>query len=284
MQSLVDALNRHQYVRAYYYWEAGAQGLPPFAQFQAGYANTQSTQLTLGTITSSGAAGHIYFNTPVVFVVQTTGGTQTFFGCYIMNWVQPGVQGAPPFQPMAINQAHVQQAANGTDAASLLAGACQKFPGLPPQVTPTPAPDDITPARYLDDRSDAVQVLRSLFNAVNRKEYVRAYSYWEANAQGLPPFSQFQQGYANTTAVTLTVGTVTGNAGAGQFYYMVPVTLVATSTRGTTQTFVACYTVHQSSPDAQGVPPFRPMGIRSAKVTLVANNANTTSLMAQICQ
>jgi hypothetical protein len=205
-------------------------------------------------------------------------------GCYILNWVQPGVQGAPPFEPMAINQAHVQQVANGANLTPLLAQACQNFPGLPLQATPTPVPDDITPARYLDDRSDAVQVLRSLFNAVNRKEYVRAYSYWEANAQGLPPFSQFQQGYANTAAVTLTVGTVTGNAGAGQFYYMVPVTLVATNTRSATQTFVACYTVHQSSPDAQGTPPFRPMGIRSAKVTLVANNANTASLMAQICQ
>lgn len=217
-------------------------------------------------------------------MVQTTGGTQTFVGCYILNRVQPGVQGAPPFQPLAIDQAHVQQVANGANLTPLLAQACQNFPGLPLQVTPTPAANDITASRYLDDRSDAVQVLRSLFNAVNRKEYVRAYSYWEANAQGLPPFNQFQSGYTNTAAVTLTFGTVTGNAGAGQFYYMVPVTLVATTTSNATQVFVGCYTVHLSSPDAQGTPPFRPMGIRSAKVTVVANNADTASLMAQACQ
>jgi hypothetical protein len=284
MQSFANALNLHQYVRAYYYWTPGAPQLQPFAQFQAGYANTQSTQLTLGTITASGAAGHLYFNTPVGLVVQTTSGTQTFIGCYILDLVQPAIQGAPPFQPLSIDQAHVQSVANGSNLTPLLAQACQNFPGLPLQVTPSPNPNDIAPARYLDDRTDAVQELRSLFNAVNRKEYVRAYSYWEANAQGLPPFTQFQQGYANTASVQVSFGTVTGDAGAGQFYYKVPATLLATTTANVTQTFIACYTLHLSSPDAQGAPPFRPLGIRSATVKLVANNADTASLMAQACQ
>ena len=283
MTSFASALNLHQYVRAYSYWTPGSAQLQPFAQFMAGYANTQSVQLTLGNITSSGAAGHVYFNTPATLVAQTTGGTQTFVGCYIIDLVQPANFGAPPIQPMSIDQAQVQQVANNANTASLMTAACNSFPGAPLPVTPTPAPGDISSARYLDDRTNAVQVIRSLFNAVNRKEYVRAYSYWEPNAQGLPPYNQFQQGYTTTASVTLTFGTVTSNAGAGQFYYMVPTTLVSTTTANATQTYVACYVVHQSSPDAQGVPPFRPMAIRSATAKLVANNADTTALMAQAC-
>jgi hypothetical protein len=283
MTSFVSALNLHQYVRAYSYWTPGAPQLQPFAQFQAGYANTQSVQLTLGTITSSGAAGHAYFSTPATLVSQTAGGTQTFVGCYIIDLVQPANFGAPPIQPMSIDQAQVQQVANNANTASLMAQVCSSFPGAPLPATPVPDPNDISSARYLDDRSDAVQVIRSLFNAVNRKEYVRAYSYWEPNAQGLPPYNQFQQGYASTASVTLAFGTVKSDAGAGQFYYSVPTTLVAKSTANATQTFVACYVVHLSSPDAQGVPPFRPMGIRSATVKTVANNADTASLMAQAC-
>ena len=64
---------------------------------------------------------------------------------------------------------------------------------------------DISKNNYLDDRSGPVEVLASLFNAVNRKEYVRAYSYWE-NAGTNPevaPFDQFQKGYAETESVQL---------------------------------------------------------------------------------
>ena len=78
-----------------------------------------------------------------------------------------------------------------------MANACGDG-GQPIPPTPSPAPDDISAPRYLDDRSDAVSALRSLFNAINRKEYVRAYSYWEAGAQGLPSFDRFQTGYADT--------------------------------------------------------------------------------------
>src|SRR5581483_8982233 len=33
---------------------------------------------------------------------------------------------------------------------------------------------------YIDDRSTATQLVRSYFNAINRREYARAYSYWES--------------------------------------------------------------------------------------------------------
>ena len=141
-------------------------------------------------------------------------------------------------------------------------------------------------AAYLDDRSDPLTTLRSFFNAINRKEYVRAYSYWE-NPQAspdIPPFPQFQQGYQDTALVDVTFGTVVSDAGAGQVYYKVPAALKVQTTSGQTQTFVGCYTLHLSQPVIQASPPFEPLGIKSAVVKQVANNADLSALLSAACQ
>src|SRR5260221_2989090 len=83
---------------------------------------------------------------------------------------------------------------------------------------------------YMDNRSTAETLIMSYMNAVNRKEYSRAYGYWQDGAAQLAPFSQFVQGYANTQSVQATVGIVSADPGAGQIYYSAPVTLIATIT------------------------------------------------------
>ena len=284
MTSFANAINQHQYLRAYSYWRPGAAGLPAFDIYENGYSTTASVDIALGTVTGDAGAGQLYYSVPTKLVSHLTDNSvQTYVGCYILHLSQPAIQDAPPFQGLSIDSAKVNAVANNADTATLLAQACAANPGGPLPVTPTPAADDISPARYLDDRSDAVQVLRSLFNAVNRQEYLRAYSYWEPGAQGLPAYAQFKQGYASTAAVTLTVGTVTEDAGAGQRYWAVPVTLVSRTTANVTQTFVGCYTLHLGLPDAQGEPPYQPIGIRSATNKLVANDADTATLMKTAC-
>ena len=281
MTSFANAINQHQYLRAYSYWRPGAQGLPTFDVYENGYSTTASIDISFGTITGDAGAGQLYYSVPTKLVSHLTDNSvQTYVGCYILHLSQPAIQGVPPFQGLSINSATVNVVANNVDTTTLLGQACSANPGGPLPVTPALAANDISAARYLDDRTDAVQVLRSLFNAVNRQEYLRAYSYWEPGAQGLPTFAQFQQGYATTAAVTLTVGTVTEGAGAGQRYWSVPATLVSRTTANVTQTYVACYTLHLGLPDAQGVPPYQPIGIRSATAKLVANNADTTTLIS----
>ena len=79
---------------------------------------------------------------------------------------------------------------------------------------------------FMDDRSGPVEVLQSFVNALNLKQYVRAYSYWKGpvgSAGGPPPYSQFEAGYARTESVQLYTGQVLGDVGAGQLYYSVPV-------------------------------------------------------------
>src|SRR5258706_16448371 len=77
---------------------------------------------------------------------------------------------------------------------------------------------------YFDNRGNAVVALQSYFNAINRREYARAYGYWES-AAAVGPFAAFQAGYADTQSVLLTTGAVTGDAGAGQRHFTVPVIL-----------------------------------------------------------
>ena len=287
MLSFVNSINQREYLRTYSYWEPNAAQLPPFDQFRQGYANTDTVQITMGEIYGDAGAGNFFYTVPVTLSSQQKNGSiQTFVGCYTLHLANPGIQG-PPFQSLSIRSAVVQQVSPGTDPGPLMAGVCNQQggrAGSPVPPSPVYAPGDISAQRYLDDRSDGVQVVRSLFNAVNRHEYARAYGYWEPNAAQLPPFDQFQQGYANTQSVQLTTGTPTRDQGAGQTYYRVPVTLVSQLANGTTQTFVGCYILHLGSPSAQGVPPYRPIGIQSATVHQVANGTNTAGMMATACQ
>jgi hypothetical protein len=147
------------------------------------------------------------------------------------------------------------------------------------------AQSDTPDPGYQDDRSTAESVIGSYYDAVNRRQYSRAYSYWEpaSAASQLPPYAQFVQGYADTASVDLATGDVTSGVGAGQLYYSVPVTLVATMDDGSIQTFVGCYTLHIPRPEFQAVPPYISMGIRSATIEQVDNFADTAGLMNQSC-
>ncbi len=129
-------------------------------------------------------------------------------------------------------------------------------PGAAVWAAAVPAAAAAPPAASVDNRSDAVAVLNSYVNAISRKEYARAYSYWESGSS-VGSFENFEKGFAGTDTVALTTGTVGSSAGAGQLYYVVPVTLNALQTNGTTQTYVGCYTLHLSQPGIQAEPPFR---------------------------
>jgi len=141
--------------------------------------------------------------------------------------------------------------------------------------------------QYLDERSTPMQVLMSYYNAINRREYVRAYYYWMqqgTSATSQPPvYSKFAAGFSDTEAVQLTTGKVSSQGAAGSIFYAVPVTLVATQTNGLQHTFVGCYTIRQPNPKLFGAPPFIPMGIYSAQIQEVPSSANTAVLMQQSC-
>jgi len=138
---------------------------------------------------------------------------------------------------------------------------------------------------YQDERSTPEAVIGSFYDAVNRREYARAYSYWEPSAaeSELPAFDDFAQGYADTSSVDVTMGDVGSGVGAGQLYFSVPVILVATHVDASVQTYVGCYTLPLARPQIQAVPPFRPLAIERANMMQVDNDADTQTLMGQAC-
>ncbi len=282
INSLFNAINLHQDVRAYSYWDDTPQRAS-FDQFKAGYQDTASVQVILGSIGEDAGAGNLYASAPVTLIAKTNAGaTQTFVGCYVLHLSQPGIQGTLPFRPWGIQSATMTRVDNNANTSDLMSHACA-ISGQPIPPTPIADPNDVSASRYIDNRTGPIELLQSLFNALNRHEYVRAYSYWQSAAPDLPGLDQFTQGYSATQLVTPTFGLVTPDAGAGQIRYMVPTTLKTANSDGSQQTFVGCYFLNIGNPDLQTQPPFQPLAIKSANVKQVANDVDTGSLMNQMC-
>ena len=280
IRSYYDAINRRQYLRAYAYWEPSTT-VPSYDIFAKGFDVTTAAQVELGTVGGSPGAGQLYWSVPAAVFSTTTTGPQSFVGCYTVHLARPEIQAAPPFKPMAIQTGQLQSVATAAAARSALPTACGSANATP---LPWGAPGTgIDAARYIDDRSAGEELIRSFYNAVNRKEYSRAYSYWEAGAPQLSPFATFSSGYANTKSVTLLTKPGTIGAGAGQTYYTVPTVVTSSNADGSTTIFSGCYTLHLASPNAQATPPFQPLGIQSAKITQAGSGANTNDLLSSAC-
>jgi hypothetical protein len=123
---------------------------------------------------------------------------------------------------------------------------------LPALAGPVPA--------YVDDRSTPVAVIQSFYNAIGRKEYARAYSYYE-DGQGVASFDKFQAGYADTASVSIAFGKVSSEGAAGSTFYTVPISLDAVGSSGKHNDFAGCYTLRLANPSIQAAPPFQPMHI-----------------------
>ena len=285
MQSYFNAINRHEYLRAYSYWRDPAGSNGPFEDFQAGYATTTHVEISFGQIGGDAGAGQMYYSVPALLTAQTSDdNTQVYAACYILHLSQPTFQ-EPPFQGLTIERGKASALASGADGSAALAAACSggDYPvGNPINPAPVTDTSDISKDNYLDDRSDAVLVLSSYFNAINLQEYARAYGYWDAS--DLPPYTDFKDGYANTLSVTFAAGDVFADAGAGNRYYSVPVVIRSQLDDGTQQTFAGCYVLHMSVAAIQASPPFRPLAIRSANIAEVANTGDMMQSMPDSCQ
>ncbi len=140
-------------------------------------------------------------------------------------------------------------------------------------------------ADYLDDRSSAESVVRSLFNAINSRHYLRAYSYWEPDAEGLPPFEEFEQSFAQTGYVELFhIGEVVTDSGAGQQYFAVPYIISVTNTDESVEAFAGCYLMHLSNPAIQATPPFQPLAIRAAAIRQMGEGDDSFTISASLCE
>lgn len=284
MLSYFNAVNRQEYLRAYSYYGNTAD-LGTLEEFSNGYAETESVNVVFGQISGEGAAGSLYYTVPMVLNAATsTGEQQKFASCYVLRLPQPGNYGAPPISPMHIERGTAAVVPLSTSDEDALADACPA-PDFPtgPHATTAVVEDlsDVSSANYIDNRSDAAAVMSSFVNAINRKEYVRAFSYWQTAPS---TYEDFAAGYSLTTQITAQFGETISDPGAGQIYYSLPVAMRATQMDGSVKTYAGCYVMHIAQPSVQATPPFQPLGIVSADVKLVDNSAELESLVDGACK
>jgi hypothetical protein len=119
---------------------------------------------------------------------------------------------------------------------------------------------------YLDDRSTPESVISSYYNAINRAEYARAYSYFGMG--DAPSYDSWEFGYSDTSHVEVSFGQSAQEGAAGSMYWTLPVKLDVTATEGQHSYFAGCYTLRLAQPAIQA-PPFEPLHIIEGKLTQV---------------
>ena len=123
--------------------------------------------------------------------------------------------------------------------------------------------------------------MRSYYNAVNRREYARAYSYWQ-DPSSLSPYARFAEGYARTDSVDVAIIGSSSDAGAGQLYWTLATRLTAHMSDGSTQYFAVCHRVHLSRPEVQS-PPYHGIELIGAETRPAATAGEATRLLLELC-
>jgi heat shock protein HslJ len=127
-----------------------------------------------------------------------------------------------------------------------------------------------------DDRSDPLATLASYYDALNSRDYRRAYRFWES-----PPssYERFEAGFADTDRVRLLIEPSPRLEGAaGSSFAEISTIVVATTRSGNERVFAGCYTLRKSN--------VRDMGwqIYRADVSVVPSSARVSRMLAQGCR
>lgn len=120
-------------------------------------------------------------------------------------------------------------------------------------------------------QQQAAQVIRHYYDAINQKDYERAYADWAANGTGSQQsFEQFKKGFTDTASVKVEIGEPGSiNGAVGSLYVEIPVTITATTVNGTTQHFTGSYTLKRINDVPGSTPEQRIWHLYSAKITPV---------------
>lgn len=107
LMSYYNAINRHEYARAWAYWGDG-HNAQSYDDFVSGYADTENVALLTGEELSEGAAGSVYHTVAVAIeATGADGNVAAYAGCFTLRLVQPAIQ-EPAFEPLHIEQADLK--------------------------------------------------------------------------------------------------------------------------------------------------------------------------------
>ena len=125
------------------------------------------------------------------------------------------------------------------------------------------------------DRSDPVGTLASYYDAINSRNFRRAYRFWES-----PPssYERFESGFADTDRVRLLIEPPRLEGAAGSSFAEISTIVVTTTRSGNERVFAGCYTLRKSN--------VRDMGwqIYRADVSVVPSSARVSRMLAQGCR
>ena len=127
-----------------------------------------------------------------------------------------------------------------------------------------------------DERSDPLQTLASYYNAINARDYRRAFRLWDS-----PPssYEQFARGFADTDRIRLLVEPSTRVDGAaGSVYAEIPTIVISTTRNGNERVFAGCYVMRRSNVQDRGWQIYR------ADVSPVLSSTRLSRILSRSCR
>jgi heat shock protein HslJ len=127
-----------------------------------------------------------------------------------------------------------------------------------------------------DDRGDPLATLASYYNAINARDYRRAYSFWDTPTTS---FERFARGFADTERVRVLVEPSTHVEGAaGSVYADISTIVVATTKVGSERIFAGCYVMRRSNVQDRGWKIYR------GDISQVPSSTGVSRLLSQACR
>ena len=126
-----------------------------------------------------------------------------------------------------------------------------------------------------DDCNDPVATLASYYDAINSRDYHRAYGYWESPTSS---YDEFVRGFADTDRVRLLIEPSTRIEGAaGSAFAEISTIVVATTRAGNERVFAGCYVMRRSNVQDRGWQIYR------ATLSHVPSSLRISRMLSQVC-
>ena len=127
-----------------------------------------------------------------------------------------------------------------------------------------------------EDRTDPLATLGSYYEAINARDYRRAYGFWDSPATS---FERFASGFADTDRVRVLVEPSARIEGAaGSVYADISTIVVSTTRAGMDRVFAGCYVMRRSNVQDRGWKIYR------ANVSQVPSSTRLSRMLSQACR
>ncbi|MCA1553964.1 MAG: hypothetical protein LC737_06260 [Chloroflexi bacterium] len=272
--SYFDAINRKDFNAAYAYRQS--EGQPPadpntIAQFAAGYSDTVTLTVVVNALVGYNAgAGSQFAPVPTLLSATRTDGTQqVYVGCYNLRRVNPFMLTPPQDFGWSLM---INDAQPGFQSAPLTTDASAINPGC----------GGASFTQAFDIRDNPHSLIGSYYDAITRRDYARAYGYWESPPQG-QTLPQFASGFADTASAFAVLHPTSRYEGAaGSLFAGIPTLVIATNPDGTKQGFAGCFVGRLVNPQIPGAPQSG-WQLYSASLNLLPANSPPASALAFSC-